>query len=120
MSLLIGAVTTRYADFSGRARRKEYWLFVLAGAIITLAVMTIEVQAGMDRPIVFTVTVLALMVPGMAVTVRRLHDTDRSGTWILIQAIPIVGPIWFFVLMCRRGTSGGNRFGPDPLAAGGE
>ena len=121
MKLVIGAVTARYADFSGRARRKEYWLFVLAVVIITLAVKIIEAFAGPNSTaVVFIVTGLALLVPGLAVTVRRLHDTDRSWAWILVQLVPIAGAIWFLVLMCLRGTEGGNRFGPDPLASGGD
>jgi uncharacterized membrane protein YhaH (DUF805 family) len=59
---------------------------------------------------------LALFLPGLAVSVRRLHDTDRSGWWVLLFLIPLIGAIVLLIWYCSRGTPGGNRFGPDPLA----
>ena len=110
---------TKFADFEGRARRKEYWFFMLfyfvflALAVVldkALGTLSTEPEIGLFSCIFG----LAMFVPSIAVTVRRLHDTDRSGWWYLIGFIPIVGPIWLMVLMVFDGQAGENRFGPDP------
>ncbi|WP_034160272.1 DUF805 domain-containing protein [Sphingomonas sp. ERG5] len=120
----------RYADFSGRSRRKEYWMFAL-GLLIFYAVLTalIVMAGGFGSPaegrgpsafgwILITLSVLAvlaLVVPSIAVQVRRFHDQDKSGWFVLISLIPYVGGFIVLVFMCLPGTSGTNRFGPDPL-----
>ena len=119
----------RYADFSGRSRRREYWMFVLLNLLISLAVWTLLALtffAGMSETEMTTILTsvflhyglvsLAFLIPGIAVTVRRLHDTDRSGWTILLGLIPIVGAIVLLVFYCSEGTNGPNRFGPDPKA----
>ncbi|MGO4388515.1 DUF805 domain-containing protein [Microvirga sp. 2YAF29] len=108
---------SKYVDFSSRASRSEYWfytLFVILVSIVTGIVDNI-VLSGM--PITNLITSLALLLPCIAVTVRRLHDTDRSGWWILLSFIPLVGAIVLIVWFCTRGTIGQNRFGADPLPA---
>lgn len=109
----------RYAQFSGRSRRKEYWWF----ALLTVAVYTVAalVDNGLGMAVIddawgaATIIVgLALFVPSIAVTVRRLHDTDRSAWWLLIYLIPILGALVLFVFMVLDGTNGPNRFGQDP------
>ena len=119
----------RYADFSGRSRRREYWMFFLLNLLISLAVWTllaVTFLAGMSETemtvvmlpvfILYGLVVLAFMIPGLAVTVRRLHDTDRSGWTLLLALVPLVGAILLIVYYCTEGTPGPNRFGPDPKA----
>ena len=119
----------RYAEFSGRSRRKEYWMFFLLNLLIGLVVWGLLLAtfvAGMSEEamtvvmtpvfILYGLVALAFIIPGLAVTVRRLHDTDRSGWNILLGLIPIVGVILLLVFYCTEGTPGPNRFGPDPKA----
>lgn len=103
-----------YADFSGRARRQEFWMFFLLQIIATAVAMGIDSAIGM--PAMTAVVGLGLLIPAISVTVRRLHDTDRSGWWILVGLVPFVGPIALFVFYVLEGTPGPNRFGPNPKA----
>jgi uncharacterized membrane protein YhaH (DUF805 family) len=93
----------RYADFSGRSRRKEYWMFIL-GVIIV---------GGVYGPLT-TLLFVAVLIPGIAVQVRRFHDQDKSGWFVLLGLIPLLGGIIVLVFMCLEGTNGPNRFGADP------
>jgi uncharacterized membrane protein YhaH (DUF805 family) len=139
----------RYADFSGRAPRAEYWWYFLGTMIAYIVVMIVENIVGLDGTVgpygpLSLILMLGLLVPGLAVTVRRLHDTNRSGWWILIAVIPylilgilaggaiasgsmgamagagllglvaMVGAIVLLVFMVLPGTKGENRFGADP------
>jgi uncharacterized membrane protein YhaH (DUF805 family) len=106
-----------YVNFSGRAVRSEFWYWVLfailasiVAGLIDLALFGIEGSSPIN-----SLVGLALFLPGLAVSVRRLHDLDRSGWWILLGLIPLVGIIILIVWYCQRGTNGPNRFGPDPL-----
>ncbi len=110
------SVVKKYAVFSGRARRKEYWMFFLIYVLIAIVLGLIEGMLG-DRSFLSALLGIALFVPSLAVTMRRLHDTDRSGWWVLIGFIPLVGGIVLLVFMCLAGTSGSNRYGEDPLVA---
>jgi uncharacterized membrane protein YhaH (DUF805 family) len=107
-----------YADFSGRASRSEYWLFALAFLIIYAICFAIDFSVfGIGQSGIPLLTVLAYLlhfIPGLAVLVRRLHDIDRSGWWMLISLVPVIGGIWLLVLLCSEGTYGPNRFGPGP------
>lgn len=119
--MLLEAVK-KYAVFSGRARRKEYWMFALLYLIAYVVGIVIDVIVGTFDPIagigVFSgLVTLGLLLPSIAVLVRRLHDTDRSGWWALIIFIPLFGTIAILVFMCLDGTNGENRFGSDPKAA---
>ena len=101
----------KYVDFKGRARRSEYWYFglfsMLAGLVAGLADLALF-KYGIVEPLLS----LALILPSLAVTVRRLHDTDRSGWWMLIAFIPLIGIIVLLVWMCTAGQNASNRFGP--------
>ena len=121
----------RYAEFSGRSRRKEYWMFALLNfliaAFVGLVTLVMAVSVSSESAMMLVVTPvlilwfllsLALIVPGVAVTIRRLHDTDRSGWTILLALIPLIGPIILLVFYCTPGTPGPTRFGPDPKAGG--
>ena len=124
----------KYADFSGRARRKEFWLFALLVLLIEIVFMALLSAAGgqdllmgypasanvpmngavMAVALAHFAVMLALLVPSLAVTFRRLHDTNRKGWWILISFIPLIGALVLFVFYLLDGTPGPNRFGPDP------
>ena len=109
----------KYADFSGRAPRAEYWWFYLLIIIVYAVAMIIDSILGTDHAfgpygIVMAVSMLALLIPSLAAAVRRLHDTDRSGWWLLIAFIPLIGAIVLLVFFVTQGTTGSNRFGEDP------
>jgi len=124
----------RYADFAGRSRRKEYWMFSLGLAIVYAILGTLLVVGGGfarnpgDPPsgltllvfALFGITVLGILVPSIAVQVRRFHDQDKSGWFVLLGFIPYVGGLIVLVFMCLPGTPGPNRFGDDPLDPDGE
>ncbi|MFN8659007.1 MAG: DUF805 domain-containing protein [Candidatus Obscuribacterales bacterium] len=113
-------VIQNYAGFSGRAGRKEYWMFVLFNVIIMLAIAVVFGAIGamikVELSWVASLYSLAVMCPSIAVGIRRLHDQDKSGWWILTGLIPFVGGIVILVLMCLEGSPGDNRFGPSPKA----
>ena len=115
-------VLKKYALFGGRARRKEYWYFVLVNIIITVVLAVIDgvtgtfiSEAGMG--LTSGIYTLAVLIPATAVSVRRLHDTDRSGWWLLVGLIPLVGAIVLLVFMVQDGKPGENRYGSDPKEA---
>jgi uncharacterized membrane protein YhaH (DUF805 family) len=112
-----------YFDFSGRSRRKEYWYFTLfhtilaiAGELLAAASYNENTTIGTVFGIIVLLYILASLVPSLAVSVRRLHDIDKSGWWFFVSFIPVIGGIWFLVLMCTDGASGPNQYGPDPKA----
>jgi len=105
----------KYATFSGRAQRSEYWYFFLFMMIVNIVASVLDSAIFEDLPIFALLATLALLVPSISVSVRRLHDTDRSGWWLLLGFIPVVGVIVLIVFFCHRGTAGSNQFGPDPL-----
>ncbi|MBJ6108658.1 DUF805 domain-containing protein [Hymenobacter sp. BT523] len=108
-----------YAVFSGRARRKEYWMFVLFQLIFGIVAMTLDSMLGLAiAPLpygyIYVLFSLAMLLPGLSLAVRRLHDVNKSGLFLLIAFIPLVGAIWLLVLMCTEGTPGDNQYGPNP------
>lgn len=105
-------VLKNYAGFSGRARRAEYWQYVLISCAIAVALVVIGAAIGF--PVLSVIYTLAIIVPGFAVVSRRLHDIDKPATWIFILFIPIVGAIILLVLLAKEGTHGPNKYGPDP------
>ena len=113
-------VLKKYTVFEGRARRKEYWIFVLISSLVLIFLSLIDELTGWkvweDEGVLSLVYSIAVFVPTLAVVVRRLHDTDRSGWWILIALIPLVGAIVLLVFLILKGNEGDNRFGPDPKA----
>lgn len=110
----------RYADFSGRSRRKEYWMFVLGVFIAVILLSIVEGIAGLSGMVggvygpLTTIFFLAILIPSIAVQVRRFHDQDKSGWFVLLALIPFLGGLVVLVFMCLEGTKGPNRFGPDP------
>lgn len=120
----------RYADFSGRSRRKEYWMFVLLQILVLFPLMAIGFvlgglsDGGEGGSILFLLLVgafgLVFFIPNLAVQVRRFHDQDKSGWFILLGLIPYLGGIILFIFMCLEGTRGHNRFGGDPKDPYGE
>jgi uncharacterized membrane protein YhaH (DUF805 family) len=111
-------VIKNYAGFSGRARRKEYWMFALFNLIIIIilsaGMAAISPELGSLAYLIYS---LAVILPSIAVGVRRLHDLNKSGWMILVSLIPFIGGIWILILMCTNGTSGPNDYGEDPKAA---
>jgi uncharacterized membrane protein YhaH (DUF805 family) len=116
----------RYAEFSGRSRRKEYWMFVLFQILVLVPVAIVAALLGSPSEdpadplgstavlILAGVYILLFFIPGLAVQIRRFHDQDKSGWFILLGFIPYVGSLILLVFMCLEGTRGPNRFGPDP------
>ncbi|MGZ0146358.1 DUF805 domain-containing protein [Kribbella sp. WER1] len=114
-------VLKKYAVFDGRARRKEYWMFVLFSVIASIILSIIDRVLGTTynngtSGILQSIYGLAVLLPTIGVAIRRMHDTNRSGWWILINLVPCIGTIWFIVLAAGEGTAGQNQYGPDPKA----
>nr|WP_294846601.1 DUF805 domain-containing protein [uncultured Sphingomonas sp.] len=112
----------KYADFSGRAPRAEYWWFYLFEIILFCVAIMLDALSGggfggTPYGLFTAILGLGLIIPGLAVTIRRLHDTDRSGWWILIALVPLIGGIILLVFSILQGTLGTNRYGPDPYGA---
>lgn len=111
----------KYVEFSGRARRSEYWYFVLFQFIFMLLAMGVDNVVGstigeLPYGVFYFILALALWLPSLAVFVRRMHDIGKSGWWFLIGLIPLVGAIWLLVLCFTEGTNGENEYGVDPKA----
>jgi uncharacterized membrane protein YhaH (DUF805 family) len=128
----VKSVYRNYVTFSGRAARSEYWWYFLFSILVSIVIMIVEGALGLGQgsfssgdgsfsaaysggplSIIWS---LGNLLPALAVGIRRLHDTDRSGWWLLIALVPIIGAIVLIVFLATKGTSGGNRFGNDPLA----
>jgi len=101
----------KYAQFTGRSTRPEYWWYALYAFVAFVAASTYDLISGLKIGLIL---IGALVLPGIAVTVRRLHDVGRSGWWLLIGLIPLVGTGILLWWNCQPGTIGPNRFGPDP------
>jgi uncharacterized membrane protein YhaH (DUF805 family) len=109
-------VLKKYAVFTGRARRKEYWMFVLFSVIVTVVLSIVEGIVGLQG-VLSGLYGLAVLIPSIAVGVRRLHDTGRSGWWILIGLVPLVGIIVLIVFFVADSQPGANQYGPNPKGA---
>ncbi len=112
----IAACLSKYADFQGRAARPEYWWFALFNALASVVASIVD-KGVIGYPVLQVIVALALIIPSIAVGVRRLHDTDRSGFWLLIVFVPLIGGVALLVWFCFRGAAGDNRFGPEPQSA---
>ena len=113
----LGCVTQKYADFNGRARRTEYWSFTLFTSAVSMILNLLYTRTDSTIFNILTIVFgLAVLVPTLAVSWRRLHDIGKKGTWYFINLIPIVGSIILIVWFCQEGTRGDNEFGPDPKA----
>lgn len=115
-------VLKKYAEFGGRARRKEYWMFVLFNIIIALVLGLIDSMLGLTTEsgmgILGGLYTLAVLLPAIAVGVRRLHDTGRSGWWMLLVFVPLIGPIVLIVFFVLDSQPGSNEYGPNPKGVG--
>lgn len=112
-------VFENYANFSGRARRSEYWWFILANFILSLIMIGLDMLVGTslgDSPqgIIYFIYLILVFIPSLAVAVRRLHDTGKSGWYYFLILIPIIGAIWLIVLFATEGDRGTNQYGKDP------
>jgi uncharacterized membrane protein YhaH (DUF805 family) len=116
-------VLKQYADFNGRARRTEYWMFQLFSLLVIIGIGLLaslmkgivgSETAAFLAGILILVYLIAIFIPSLAVTIRRLHDQNKSGWFLLMQLIPWVGGIIIFVFMVSDGTMGSNQYGPDP------
>lgn len=122
MEWYLKVVRDNYANFEGRARRQEYWMFYLFNMIFTfLLYIPLIAAAAMESDalmltggILLMLYILAIIIPSIAVSVRRLHDQDKSGSWYFVTFIPFIGGIWLLILMVTEGTHGPNQYGPDP------
>lgn len=107
---------SRYTDFKGRSSRSEYWwpqlAFFLVGIVIGVLTAVVGETVG---NILLGIFYLVILIPGIAISIRRLHDLDKSGWWLLIALIPLIGALVLLFFFVQRGTVGGNRFGEDPL-----
>lgn len=106
------AVLKNYAGFNGRAGRAEYWMFFLFNFVISVVLNILSRTTHSGIFLILSVLYgLAVLIPGLAVAVRRLHDTNRTGWWIFIALIPFVGAIWLIVLLALEGSAGSNQYG---------
>jgi len=106
---------SKFATFEGRAARSEYWFFALFLALASAVLTVVDIALGIE--VLSLIFSLITLIPSIAVSVRRLHDTNRSGWWYLLIFIPLIGLIVLLIWFCTRGTAGPNRFGEDPLGA---
>ena len=105
-----------YVGFSGRAARSEFWFWFLFAVFVTVATQVLDgILFGQQFGLLSGIAALGLFLPGLAMSVRRLHDRDKSGWFVLLHFIPLIGFIILLIWFCMRGTIGANRFGPDPL-----
>jgi uncharacterized membrane protein YhaH (DUF805 family) len=109
------SVLKQYAVFEGRARRKEYWMFSLFNFVIVIAIGIIESVIGTDG-VIYSLYLLLILIPSIAVTIRRLHDTGRSGWWLLVAFIPLVGSITLLVFLVLDSETENNHYGANPKA----
>jgi uncharacterized membrane protein YhaH (DUF805 family) len=121
MSWFIEALK-KYAVFSGRSRRKEYWYFVLFVVLISIVLGIIDGLFGTyhrstGAGLFSTIFSLAILIPSISVSVRRLHDIDRTGWWVLISLVPLIGWIVLLIFHVQDSTPGSNRYGPNPKSA---
>lgn len=105
-------VLKKYVEFSGRARRKEYWMFTLFNLIIALVLGFLDGSGTLGG-----IYALAVLLPSIGVSVRRLHDTGRTGWWLLLIFLPLIGALVLLVFMVLEGNAGQNEYGSDPKAA---
>ena len=120
MSYFLNGITQHYADFGGRASRKEFWMYTLFASIAALAAMLLDTILGTTIPshdygLIYILAALALSLPGLAIGVRRLHDVGKSGWFYFIVLIPLAGPIWLLIVLCRAGQPTNNEYGKNPM-----
>lgn len=108
---------SRFAGFSGRARRREYWTFVLVNCLIALLLLTLGLAFGEDSPasnIMVTIFYLIMLVPNLSVSVRRLHDIGKSGWYMFLSLIPLIGGLILLIWSLMDSEPGENQYGKNP------
>jgi uncharacterized membrane protein YhaH (DUF805 family) len=115
VNVYLDVIKNKYFNFDGRARRTEYWTFTLINIVVSIVLAIIDSFYGM--PILQGLYVLAILLPALGLTVRRLHDTGRSGWWFLVAFVPFVGGIILLVFMVFDSQPGENAYGPNPKGA---
>lgn len=110
------SVLKNYAKFDGRARRREYWMFFLVNIGVSVVLNILATQVSQYIGFLSLAYMLGILVPSIAVGIRRMHDIGKSGWWLLIAFVPIIGGIWLLVLTVTAGQSGSNAYGADPKA----
>ena len=113
MNWYLKVLKENYANFSGRAQRTEFWWFILVSLIVSAIALAVDRLIGLDFPPVFTISILAVFVPFLAVSVRRLHDVGKSGWMSLINLIPGIGSIFLFMFFCMDSVPEDNEYGPN-------
>ena len=125
MEWYLKVMRDNYANFSGRARRKEYWMFVLVQTIVMIGLMILDNVLGLDFELqgislgygyLYLIGIIVHFIPSFAVVVRRLHDVGKSGWFYLLVLIPFIGWFWLLILYCIEGQKEDNKWGPDPKA----
>ena len=125
MEWYLKVMRDNYANFSGRARRREYWMYVLVQTIIMIGLMILDSILGLDFELqgislgygyLYSIGGIVHFIPSLAVLVRRLHDVGKSGWFYFIFLIPIIGIIWLLVSICTEGQKEDNKWGSDPKA----
>ena len=125
MEWYLRVMRDNYANFSGRARRREYWMYVLVQSIIMIGLMILDSVLGLDFELqgislgygyLYLIGLIVHFIPSLAVLVRRLHDVGKSGWFYFIFLIPIIGIIWLLILYCTEGQKEDNKWGPNPKA----
>ena len=116
----IAVCFSKYAEFGGRARRSEYWWFFVFNLLMqgATAILDVAIFGGASGGVLNGLYSLGVLLPGLGVGVRRLHDTNHSGWWLLISLVPLVGFILLIIWLTRPGDAGPNRFGADPMTTG--
>jgi uncharacterized membrane protein YhaH (DUF805 family) len=112
------AALKKYAEFGGRARRAEYWMFTLFNVLISIGLSIVDAIVG-TFGILSLIYGVGVFIPGLAVTVRRLHDTNRSGWWMLIALIPLIGIVILIIFLIQDSDPGDNRYGRNPKGVAG-
>ena len=118
MDWYLDVLKNKYATFSGRARRKEYWMFLLINLVVSVALALIDSLIGSvsesGMGLLSSVYSIGVLIPSLALSVRRLHDTGRTGWWVLISIIPVIGAVVLLVFMLLDSEPGSNRYGANP------
>jgi uncharacterized membrane protein YhaH (DUF805 family) len=113
MNWYLTVLKDNYANFSGRARRSEYWYYVLFNLLICIALFGVVFTVGVFGIVLYALYAIVTLIPSLAVAVRRLHDIGKSGVYILFAFVPLLN-IWLLVLLATEGTRGANQYGEDP------
>ena len=121
MNTYLDVITKHYADFEGRATRTQYWTFTLVNIVLSIVLGIVDgvLASVVGFGFVGILFSLALLVPGIAVAIRRLHDTGKSGFWLFIALIPLIGFIVLIVFFVMDSQPGSNKYGPNPKGRGG-